>query len=158
MIIWLTGLSGAGKTTIARLLYQKLPGKNFIVDGDEVRQGINRHLGFCEQDRETSVLNIAHLAKLIDSQCDHTIVACVSPSQSVRDRAYQILGKRPYEIYIKCDLETCKKRDPKGIYALYTDNIVGEHIPYDVPTHPNLIVDTTNTTPTQSIRYILNFL
>ncbi|MDD5598014.1 MAG: sulfate adenylyltransferase subunit CysN, partial [Victivallaceae bacterium] len=119
--VWLTGLSGAGKSTLAKTLELELTGrgiKAFILDGDNVRHGLNRDLGFSEADRTENIRRVAEVAKLMNSAGLLVIAAFISPFRKDRRRAKQIIGADNFiEVYVKADMETCRRRDPKGLYG-----------------------------------------
>lgn len=145
--IWLTGLSGAGKTTLAKHIRFKYTRYAIIIDGDELRKSINADLGFSLEDREKNVTRAAQLCKILNDD-GHDVIACImSPSESQRKKAKEIIGEQKFFlVYVSCDLDTLKKRDTKGLYKKYEKgeikNMVGIDLPYDVPENPNLVVNT----------------
>ncbi len=160
-VIWLTGLPGSGKTTIAKVLQLKLRGlglKVELFDGDEVRRQLSPDLGFSKQDRELHAKRVAYLSKLLARNGIIAIVSLISPYRSFRAFARQEIGNF-VEVYVKCSIETCMKRDPKGLYkkALRGEikDLTGIQDPYEEPLNPEVIVDTELEDPEQSSDKIL---
>lgn len=151
MIIWLTGLSGAGKTTIAEQLASRIDA--IVIDGDDMREGISADLGFDEDARRENVRRAAHIAKMINDQGQHVIVALMSPDDDMREYARQI-NTDFHLVHVDCSLDTCKQRDPKGIYKRFSDDIVGDQIKYDIPTSC-IRVDTQRASVMQCVYQIL---
>lgn len=139
LILWFTGLSGSGKTTICNELSKELE-NILIIDGDEIRKVISRDLGYTKQDRDEHILRVIEYVR--NRQMDYNIilVSVISPTRWVRDFAREKLDNFN-EIYIKCPVEICISRNPKGLYNKNT-NIVGLDIPYEEPTKPELIIET----------------
>ena len=144
--IWLTGLSGSGKTTIANILDKKLASVEKIacvVDGDTIRSGLNKDLGFSEEDRGENIRRVAELCKLLNNNGIITIVSTISPLEKIRNTARDIIGKDSFiECYVKADLTTCIKRDPKGLYAKNIKGFTGTSSAYEVPYSPDYVLDT----------------
>jgi adenylylsulfate kinase len=163
-VIWLTGLPGSGKTTIARLLQSKLKEQAANVelfDGDEVRRQLSPDLGFSKQDRELHAKRVAYLSKVLARNGIIAIASLICPYRSFRDFARQEIGNF-VEVYVKCSLETCIKRDPKGLYknALKGEikDLTGLQDAYGEPLHPEVIVDSEIQDPDSSVGKILNIL
>ena len=162
-VFWLTGLSGSGKTTIAIQLEKELYKLGFLVqilDGDNIRAGINNNLSFSEADRAENIRRISEVSKLLLNCGVITINCFVSPTKKMRQNAKKIIGKENYyEIFINADLETCEKRDVKGLYKKARSgeikNFTGIDAEYEKPNNPNLEVDTTQLSIDQSIEIIL---
>lgn len=162
-VFWLTGLSGSGKTTIALQLEKELYKLGFLVqilDGDNIRAGINNNLSFSEADRAENIRRISEVSKLFLNCGVITINCFVSPTKKMRQNAKKIIGKENYyEIFINADLETCEKRDVKGLYKKARSgeikNFTGIDAEYEKPNNPNLEVDTTQLSLDQSIEIIL---
>tara|TARA_E500000081_G_scaffold53246_1_gene56256 strand:- start:9 stop:617 length:609 start_codon:yes stop_codon:yes gene_type:complete len=162
-VFWLTGLSGSGKTTIALQLEKELFKLGFLVqilDGDNIRAGINNNLSFSEADRAENIRRISEVSKLFLNCGVITINCFVSPTKKMRQNAKKIIGKENYyEIFINADLETCEKRDVKGLYKKARSgeikNFTGIDAEYEKPNNPNLEVDTTQLSIDQSIEIIL---
>ena len=146
--IWLTGLPSSGKSTIGLGLGRMLDGIGVgyvLLDGDEVRSGVCSDLGFSDDDRKENIRRVAHIAKLLNSQGLVAICCLVSPLQSMRDLARSIVGSRFfYEVFVNASLETCMKRDVKGLYAKaeqgQLNNLTGFSAAYENPTDPNLVI------------------
>ena len=161
--IWLTGLSGSGKTTIALQLEKELIRLGFLVqilDGDNIRAGINNNLSFSEADRAENIRRISEVSKLFLNCGVITINCFVSPTKKMRQNAKKIIGKENYyEIFINADLETCEKRDVKGLYKKARSgeikNFTGIDAEYEKPNNPSLEVDTSQLSLDQSIEIIL---
>ncbi|MEE9253741.1 MAG: adenylyl-sulfate kinase [Pseudomonadales bacterium] len=148
-VIWMTGLSGAGKSTLAMRLEQRLFNKGFhayVLDGDNVRKGVNADLGFAPEDRIENIRRVSEMAALIADAGLIVITAFISPYIADRGRAREASGEAFYEVYVKADLETCEKRDPKGLYRrARTGDIkefTGISAPYQAPLEPDVVVDT----------------
>ncbi len=147
-VIWFTGLSGAGKSTIATEVEKYLNQNNYAVyllDGDNIRHGINKDLGFEEKDRNENIRRITEIAKLFQDAGLIVLVSFITPFEEMRKSAKEIIGKENLiEVYVKASLETCMKRDPKGLYKKNIKNFTGISSPYEIPKNPNLILDTEN--------------
>ena len=162
-VVWLTGLSGSGKTTIALQLEKELYKLGFLVqilDGDNIRAGINNNLSFSEGDRTENIRRIAEVSKLFLNCGIITINCFVSPTIKMRQIAKKIIGKENYyEIFINADLETCEKRDVKGLYKKARNgeikNITGIDSQYEKPNNPSLEVNTSQLSIEESIEVIL---
>ena len=162
-VVWLTGLSGSGKTTIALQLEKELYKLGFLVqilDGDNIRAGINNNLSFSEGDRTENIRRIAEVSKLFLNCGIITINCFVSPTIKMRQIAEKIIGKENYyEIFINADLETCEKRDVKGLYKKARNseikNFTGIDSIYERPKNPSLEVNTSQLSIDQSIEIIL---
>ena len=162
-VFWLTGLSGSGKTTIALQLEKELYKLGFLVqilDGDNIRAGINNNLFFSEADRAENIRRISEVSKLFLNCGVITINCFVSPTKKMRQNAKKIIGKENYyEIFINADLKTCEKRDVKGLYKKARKgeikNFTGIDTEYEKPNNPSLEVDTSQLLLDQSIEIIL---
>jgi adenylylsulfate kinase len=162
-VVWLTGLSGSGKTTIALQLEKELYKLGFLVqilDGDNIRAGINNNLSFSEGDRTENIRRIAEISKLFFNCGIITINCFVSPTTKMRQIAKKIIGKENYyEIFIDADLETCEKRDVKGLYKKARNgeikNFTGIDSQYERPKNPSLEVNTSQLSIDKSIEIIL---
>jgi adenylylsulfate kinase len=147
-VLWLTGLSGSGKSTISSILLNSFKNSKIInLDGDVLRTGLNKNLGFTDEDRLENIRRTAEVAKLFLEQNYLVICSLISPLKKQRDLAKQIIGPDKFiEIFIKCSINECIKRDPKGLYkkALEnnTPNFTGLTAPYEEPTNPNIIINT----------------
>ena len=162
-VVWLTGLSGSGKTTIALQLEKELYKLGFLVqilDGDNIRAGINNNLSFSEGDRTENIRRIAEVSKLFFNCGIITINCFVSPTIKMRQIAKKIIGKENYyEIFIDADLETCEKRDVKGLYKKARNgeikNFTGIDSQYEKPNNPSLEINTSQLSIEESIEIIL---
>jgi adenylyl-sulfate kinase len=162
---WFTGLSGSGKSTIAEMLYHELQARGLkteILDGDVVRQNLSKGLGFSKEDRDTNIRRIAFVADLLTRNGVATICCPISPYKQTRDEARELIGNF-VEIYVHATVgEIAANRDPKGLYkkalAGEITGFTGVDDPYEAPEHPELVVDTENETPEQSLQHVLSAL
>ena len=160
--IWFTGLSGAGKSTIANALEKSLAiqGKyTMILDGDNVRMGLNYDLGFTERDRIENIRRLAQVAKLMNDAGLITLVSCISPFQKEREMAREIIGNDSFvEVYVSTPLDTCMERDVKGLYQKAKKgeipNFTGISSPYEIPERPELTIDTSTCTVEDAVEQI----
>ena len=151
-VLWLTGLSGSGKTTIAKVLERDLHLQGFLtqlLDGDNIRAGINNNLGFSEEDRTENIRRIAEVSKLFINCGVITINCFVSPTEQIRNQAKAIIGEENFiEIFINTPLEVCEARDTKGLYAKArkgeVNNFTGISAPFEDPQTPSIKVETEN--------------
>jgi bifunctional enzyme CysN/CysC len=165
-LIWFTGLSGAGKSTIADCLDKKLhaAGKHtFVLDGDNIRHGLNRDLGFTEADRVENIRRVAEVAKLFVDAGLITMVAFISPFRAEREMARDLVGPDEFiEVFVDTPLEICEQRDPKGLYkkARRGDlrNFTGLDSPYETPSNPELTLDAINNSPDKLAERIIEFM
>ncbi len=163
-VIWMTGLSGSGKTTVAIGLEQELSKLGYltqILDGDNVRTGINKNLGFSEEDRRENIRRIAEVSKLFVNCGIITINCFVSPTNEIRKQARDIIGKDDFiEIFINTPLEVCEQRDVKGLYKKARKgeikNFTGIDAPFEVPEKPDIEIQTKGQTVEESVRGVLN--
>ncbi len=164
--VWLTGLSGSGKSTIANLMEKALwerGVRSFVLDGDNVRHGLNKDLGFSPADRTENIRRIGEVAALFTDAGVVNITAFISPYRADREIARKAMPEGCFiEVYTKCELDECEKRDPKGLYkkarAGQIPEFTGISAPYEAPEKAELVVDTTGQTPEQSLDAILTFL
>ncbi|MDG6921909.1 MAG: adenylyl-sulfate kinase [Nitrososphaerota archaeon] len=165
--IWMTGLPGSGKSTIASIVKAKLEnGFNRyveVLDGDEIRKGLSRDLGLSKEDREEHARRVSYLAKVLSRNGVVSIVALISPYKESRDNARELIGKDSFvEAYIKASLATCEKRDPKGLYAKARrgeiNNMTGIQDPYEAPDSPDITVNTEVGTPEESASELIQSL
>jgi adenylylsulfate kinase len=164
LVVWLTGLSGSGKTTVARTVEDALKNMNrcvVVLDGDEIRRHLSSDLGFSRKDRELNVERVANLSHILSRSGIITIVALISPFRKSRDHARKIVGDF-VEVWVKCSLETCKKRDPKGLYAKVKmgeiTNFTGIDQDYEIPLNPEITLDTDRETLQQCSQKIMQEL
>lgn len=164
--VWFTGLSGSGKSTIAIALEQRLSQMGIlcrILDGDNVRTGINRGLGFSEEDRRENIRRIAEVCRLFTHTGIVTLAAFVSPTQELRTLAEEIIGAEDFaEIHVSTPLEECERRDIKGLYAKARRGEIGDFTgissPFEEPQHPALRIDTTNKRVDECVDEVLNII
>ncbi len=165
-VLWFTGLSGSGKSTIARAVQQQLFENGcqvMVLDGDNIRHGLNSDLSFTNEGRKENIRRISEVAKLFQQAGFIVLTAFISPYREDRNRAREIIEPAPFlEIFIDTDIETCKKRDPKGLYkkALNNeiDNFTGISAPYEKPEHPELTVPTSGLSVEDSAQLIVRQL
>ena len=163
IVVWMTGLSGSGKTTIAIALEKKLHEKKLltqILDGDNVRMGISNNLGFSETDRTENIRRIAEVAKLFLDCGIITICCFVSPTEAMRQQAKKIIGENFFfEVFVNTSFEECEKRDVKGLYAKAKKgelkNFTGADASFETPVKPDLILQTENETVDNCVEKIL---
>jgi adenylylsulfate kinase len=163
-VVWLTGLPGSGKTTIAQRLIRELKKRGVKVelfDGDEVRRNLSKGLGFSKEDRDTHNKRIIYVCKLLTRNGVNAIVSLISPYRSTRAYARKHLPNF-VETYLKCSIDECIKRDPKGLYkralAGEITNMTGIQDPYEEPLNPEVLLDTEKGTSRNNIRLILTKL
>ena len=160
---WLTGLPGAGKTTLAQALAAALRERGepaCVIDGDELRTGLCKDLGFDEASRAENVRRAAHMAQLLNANAIHAVVAMVSPAAPARAAAYATIGvDRCKEVHVSTPLEVCEKRDPKGLYARARANqltqMTGIQAGYESPESPALRIDTSQTELQVAVQQLL---
>ncbi len=166
VMIWFTGLSGSGKSTLAIALERELHHRGFLcrlLDGDNVRDGINRNLGFSEADRMENIRRIAEVGKLFVDTGVITIAAFISPARAMREMAADIIGRDDFlEVYVNTPLGECERRDVKGLYAKarrgeITD-FTGISAPFEAPVHPALTLDTSTLGLKESVIKLLELV
>ena len=166
LMIWFTGLSGSGKSTIAIALERELQQRGLlcrILDGDNIRSGINNNLGFSAEDRVENIRRIAEVGKLFIDTGIITLAAFISPNNEIREMAAGIIGKEDFlEIYVSTPLEECERRDVKGLYAKARrgeiKNFTGISAPFEAPTHPALSLDTSKLSLKESVDQLLDLI
>lgn len=159
--LWFTGLSGAGKTTISRLVEQELCLRGCaveVLDGDIVRENLSKGLGFSKQDRDTNIRRIGFVCELLTRHGVIAITAAISPYRAVRDENRARIG-RFVEVYAKCPIEVLARRDVKGLYkkalAGEVKNFTGIDDPYEEPLHPEVVIESDRETPEHSAAKVL---
>mgnify|MGYP000474582671 CR=1 FL=1 len=167
-VIWLTGLPGSGKTTIARKLekYFKEKGKRVeVLDGDEVRRWLSPEAGFSREDRERHLRRVGYVSKLLARNGVIVIASFVSPYRSIREEIRRILEKEGLqfiEVYVKCSIQECMRRDPKGLYkkalAGEISNMTGIQDVYEEPLNPEVVIDTEKENPDKCVKKVLNYV
>lgn len=166
LMIWFTGLSGSGKSTIAIALERELQKRGIlcrILDGDNIRSGINNNLGFTAEDRVENIRRIAEVGKLFVDTGIVTLAAFISPSNELRDMAARIIGRDDFmEVYMSTPLEACEQRDVKGLYAKARrgeiKNFTGVSAPFEAPLHPALSLDTSRLSLEESVQRLLELV
>ena len=165
-MIWFTGLSGSGKSTIAIALERELHRRGIlcrILDGDNIRSGINNNLGFTETDRVENIRRIAEVSRLFVDTGIVTLAAFISPNNDIREMAARIIGKDDFvEVYVSTPLEECERRDVKGLYAKARrgeiKNFTGISAPFEAPLHPSLTLDTSVLSVEESVNELLTLV
>jgi len=163
-VIWMTGLSGSGKTTIAIGLEKELKKRGFltqILDGDNIRTGINKNLGFSEEDRTENIRRIAEVSKLFVNCGIITINCFVSPTLDIREQAKEIIGESDFrEIYVNASYQECEKRDVKGLYKKARNgeikNFTGLDAPFEAPDNAFLEIKTAEMSIEESVNYLID--
>ena len=163
--LWFTGLSGAGKSTIARLVEAELREREVrveVLDGDVVRTNLSKGLGFSKEDRDTNIRRIAFVADLLSRNGVIAITAAISPYREIRDEARELMGERFVEIFLKASVEACARRDVKGLYEKAfrgeIKEFTGVSDPYEEPLNPDLVIDTESESPEESAARVLALL
>ncbi|MGG4127555.1 adenylyl-sulfate kinase [Paenibacillus illinoisensis] len=164
--LWFTGLSGAGKSSLAFALEQHLHGRGvrcYVLDGDNVRHGLNRDLGFTSEDRQENLRRIGEVAKLMVDAGLLVLSAFISPHAQDREMVRQLFEPEDFiEIYVQCSIEECERRDPKGLYKKARSgdipHFTGISAPYDVPEDPSLIIDTEQLPLDEAVQKIVQYL
>ena len=164
--IWLTGLSGSGKSTLANEMEKRLniAGKHtMLLDGDNIRMGLNRDLGFSERDRAENLRRVAEVAKLMNDAGLIVLAAFISPFEADRCRAREIVGAENFvEIYVSTPLEVCEKRDVNGLYKRARSgeisNFTGISSPYEKPQHSQIEIDTSRYSLEKTLNIVMDLL
>lgn len=164
-VLWFTGLSGAGKSTIAQAFLQKMQQnsqKIILLDGDEMRKGLCKGLGFSEADRMENIRRVAEVAKLLIDNEISVVCSLISPLQSMRDLAKEIIGEAHFkEVFISAPLEICEKRDVKGLYQKARKGEIkgftGIDAPFEIPQNADIVIETDKFTLEESVRQLSDF-
>lgn len=165
-VIWFTGLSGSGKSTISVALENALFERGiraYRLDGDNIRHGLNRNLGFSAEDRTENIRRIGEVSKLMLDAGLFTLTAFISPYKEDRDQVRELVAADEFiEVYVKASVETCESRDPKGLYKKARSgeikNFTGIDAPYEEPDKPEIILDTNTSSVEESVAQILEYL
>lgn len=165
-VIWFTGFSGAGKSSLSVAVEKELHKRGirtYVLDGDNIRHGLNNNLGFTPEDRTENIRRIGEVSKLFVDAGVMTLTAFISPYREDRDMVRAMVEKGEFvEIYVKCALEECEKRDPKGFYKKARKGEIkgftGIDAPYEAPLNPELVVETDKETLRESVVRVLKFL
>ena len=166
VMVWFTGLSGSGKSTIAMGVERELHKRGIlcrILDGDNIRAGINSNLGFSSEDRMENIRRIAEIGKLFVQTGVVTLACFVSPTNDVRRLAREIIGEEDFkEVYVSTPLEECERRDVKGLYARArkgeVKNFTGISAPFEIPENPTLEIDTSCLSLEESVRRVVDMV
>lgn len=165
-VLWFTGLSGAGKSTLSVEVEKVLHRRGihtYVLDGDNVRHGLNNNLGFSPEDRKENIRRIGEVAKLFVDAGTVVLTAFISPYQEDRDGVRELLEDEEFvEVYVKCSVEECERRDPKGLYEKARSgeikNFTGVSAPYEAPAQPELTVETDQQSLEASVQQVVQFL
>jgi adenylylsulfate kinase len=165
-VLWFTGLSASGKSTIAHALDKKLHGMgihSYVLDGDNIRHGLNKDLGLSPEDRKENIRRIAEVSKLFVDAGLLVITAFIAPYREDRQRARALLEKgRFIEVYVKCSIEECEKRDPKGFYKRARigeiTGFTGISAPYEEPDRPEVVLETDKMNVDENVEKLLDYL
>lgn len=166
MMVWFTGLSGSGKSTVALGVERELAAKGIlcrILDGDNIRAGINSNLGFSEEDRRENIRRIAEVGKLFVETGIVTLACFVSPTEEIRNMAKEIIGEKDFfEVFVSTPLEECERRDVKGLYARArrgeVKDFTGISAPFEEPQNPALSIDTSVLPLEESVRRVVEMV
>ncbi len=166
VVVWFTGLPSSGKSTISREIEKQLydMGKLvYVLDGDNIRHGLNANLGFSPEDRKENIRRISEVAKLFADAGVITLTAFISPYRADRERARKLLKDGEFiEVYVKCPVDVCVKRDPKGMYKRAISGEIKEFTgisaPYEEPTTPEIILETDKENVEESAKKVINYL
>jgi adenylylsulfate kinase len=165
-VLWFTGLSGAGKSTVANAVDQKLYNlgiRSYVLDGDNIRHGLNKGLGFTEDDRKENIRRIGEVAKLFVDGGQFALTAFISPFKEDRDNVRKLLDDGEFiEVYVKCSLDECEKRDPKGLYKKARNgeipNFTGISSPYEEPDAPEIVIHNDELSIEAAADKVINYL
>ena len=162
-VVWLYGLSGSGKSTLANALERRLHAEGVltqILDGDNIRSGLNNNLGFSDEDRTENIRRIAEVAKLFRNAGIVTLASFITPTNSLRQSAREIIGEDFMDVYVHCTFETCAERDVKGLYAKAKSggvkNFTGKDSAFEEPDSADLIIDTESQSESESLEILYN--
>lgn len=162
LVVWLYGMSGSGKSTIANAaekVLHKQGRMTTILDGDNLRTGLNKNLGFSDDDRRENIRRAAHTAKIFADQGIVTLVSVITPRHELRDLARDIIGDDYFEVFVKASYELCEQRDVKGLYAKAAigeiENFTGKDSAFEQPVSPDLVIDTEDQSVADSVFVLL---
>ncbi len=165
-VLWFTGLSGSGKSTIANAVAKELYNRNirsYVLDGDNIRHGLNKDLGFSEEDRTENIRRIGEVSKLFVDSGQFVLTAFISPFMADRQIVRDLLGEGEFiEVYIKCPIEECEVRDPKGLYDKARKGIIkdftGIDSPYEEPEQPEIILESDQYSIEECVEQVIGYL
>ncbi|MBT2758946.1 adenylyl-sulfate kinase [Mesobacillus foraminis] len=165
-VLWFTGLSGSGKSTVANAVAQELYNnkiKNYVLDGDNIRHGLNKDLGFSDEDRTENIRRIGEVSKLFVDAGQVVLTAFISPFQADRGLVRDLLEDGEFiEVYVKCPVDECEKRDPKGLYEKARKGLIrdftGIDSPYEEPSNPELVIETNLSSVEGCVEQVIQFL
>lgn len=165
-VVWFTGLSGSGKSTIAHSVEEQLFQRGchtYTFDGDNVRHGLCSDLGFSEDDRHENIRRISEMTRLFLDAGVIALTAFISPTRQDREKVRRLIGKQDFlEVYCECPLEVCEQRDVKGMYrrarAGEIKNFTGISAPYETPDHPDLVLQTGSHSIADSVNQVIDFI
>jgi adenylylsulfate kinase len=162
LVIWITGIPASGKTTTARVLQDQLRKRGFrveILDGDEIRENLSPELGFSRKDRELNAKRVTYISLLLSRNGIITIVALISPFRATREYARRTIGSHFIEVWAKCSVEACSRRDVKGIYKRAFEgsltNLTGVQDSYEAPVSSEVVIDTEFQSPEECVQQIM---
>ncbi len=165
-VLWFTGLSGSGKSTVANAVASKLYDlsvRNYVLDGDNIRHGLNKDLGFSDHDRKENIRRIGEVSKLFVDSGQVVLTAFISPFKEDRNVVRELLEEDEFiEVFVKCPIEECEKRDPKGLYVKARQGIIPEFTgissPYEEPANPELVVETNKFSVEECVDQVIAYL
>ena len=165
-VVWFTGLSGSGKSTLANAVAGRLYNdkvRNYVLDGDNIRHGLNKDLGFSEADRTENIRRIGEVAKLFVDSGQVVLTAFISPFQADRKIVRDLLEEKEFiEVFVKCPIDTCEQRDPKGLYVKARQGLIkdftGINSPYEEPENPELVIDTHSFSIEENVEQVIQYL
>jgi len=165
-VIWFTGLSASGKSTLANALAARLFANDYqvyVLDGDNVRHGLNKNLGFSHEERSENIRRVGEVANLFIDAGMIVLTAFISPYIADRDKARQLVGEGEFiEVFVKCAVEECQNRDPKGLYAKAVKgeipNFTGISAPYEEPPEPEFVIDTEKYSLDECVKQLMDYV
>lgn len=165
LIVWFTGLSGSGKTTIAKQLEIELfkeGVETYTLDGDTVRKGLNKDIGFSSEDRKENIRRIGEVSKILIDAGVFVLATFISPYEEDRKIIKDMIGDKFIDVYVKCSIEECERRDPKGLYKKVRNGEIkqftGISSPYEEPTNPDIVIDTEKVSLKNAVKIIESFI
>jgi len=164
--LWFTGLPGAGKSTLSSAVHQALLNRSItnveLLDSEVMRRCLSPELGFTKEDRELNIWRIGWIAKLLNKHGIHVAVAAISPYRATRTQIRKMLGETFIEVFVSCPIEECERRDPKGLYKKARKGLISQFTgiddPYELPEHPEIIIETNRVSVQEGVRQVLTYL